>query len=394
MPRIIDLTRMLAGPFGTLILGDLGYDIIKIEERKSGDYTRRTPPYRNGMSAYFFAANRNKRSIILDLKHPEGRQVMLDLVKTADAVIENFRPGVMDHLDLGYDALSAVNPGIILVSINGFGSTGPLRDKTSFDLVAQAMAGAMALSATDDGEPLKPAIPMGDVGGGIYAAIGLLNAMLERQSTGRGKHLEVSLLDAMVAQSAHVGEQFLLGKPQGEQPMRYAPNGVFPTADGHIVIAAYTDPTWGALCTALHWTDWITDAGMKSVSDRAGAAAAIRSRLVTTLAAHGNDHWTTLFRAAGVPATAVVGMPAVFASRDLQSRGMLPAIDHVMTGPLQTFGNPIRRIGSPYRENTLPPPCHGEHTEEVMRTVLGYTEDRIRALMSSGASGTPEPAKR
>ena len=393
MPRIIDLTRMLAGPFGTLILGDLGFDIIKIEERKSGDYTRRTPPYRNGMSAYFFAANRNKRSVILDLKHPDGRQVLLDLVKNADAVIENFRPGVMDHLDLGYEALAAVNPGIILVSINGFGSTGPLRDKTSFDLVAQAMAGAMSLSATDEGEPLKPAIPMGDVGGGIYAAIGLLNAMLERQSTGRGKHLEVSLLDSMVAQSAHVGEQFLLGNPVSEQPMRYVPNGVFATADGHIVVAAYTDAAWKALCRALGWTDWIDAPSMQTVSDRSLSSSRIRDRLTRTLAAAGRDHWVRLLTDADVPATPVIGMPAVFASESLKSRGMLPEIDHVLTGPLEAFGNPIRRIGTPYRSDNLRPPCHGEHTEEVMRSVLGYSDEKIRALMSSGASGTPEPAK-
>jgi crotonobetainyl-CoA:carnitine CoA-transferase CaiB-like acyl-CoA transferase len=394
MPRIIDLTRMLAGPFGTMILGDLGFDIIKIEERKSGDYTRRTPPYRNGMSAYFFAGNRNKKSIILDMKNPAGREVVLDLVKSADGVVENFRPGVMDHLNLGYETLSAVNPRIILVSINGFGSTGPLKDKTSFDLVAQAMAGTMSLSATDDGEPLKPAIPMGDVGGGIYAAIGLLNAMRERRTTGRGKHLEVSLLDSMVAQSAHVGEQFLLGSPKGEQPYRYVPNGVFPTADGHIVIAAYTDDTWTALCKTLAWDDYLANRTLGAMEGRTAAGVDIKARLVKDLAAQGNEHWLKRFEQGGVPAAAVAGMPAVFANPDLAARNMLPEIPHSMTGPLQTFGNPIRRIGSPYRNDTLPPPCHGEHTEEVLRTVLGYSDEKIRNLLAAGAWGPPVAATR
>ena len=392
VPRILDLTRMLAGPFGTMILGDLGFEVIKVEEKKSGDYTRRTPPYRNGMSAYFFAANRNKKSIIVDLKSPEGRAVILDIVKTADAVVENFRPGVMEHLNLGYEALAAVNPGIILVSINGFGSTGPLKDKTSFDLVAQAMAGAMALSTEGDSEPVKPAIPLGDVGGGLYAALGVTRAMLERLSTGRGKHLEVSLLDAMLAMAGYVGEQFLLQPTDSDQPLRFVPNGVFRTQDGHIAVAAYTNAAWQALCTALDWKDWASDSRFQSINDRSHAGVEIKQRLAHTLTSQASAKWLAVFEAAGVGACPIANLEAVFNNQALDARGMLPEIDQLLTGTLKTFGNPIRRLDAPYRAATLPPPQHGEHTQDILRNVLNYSPEKIESLLACDAVSGPKAA--
>lgn len=394
MARIIDLTRMLAGPFGTMILGDLGFEIIKVEERKIGDYTRHTPPYQNGLSAYFFAANRNKKSIIVDLKRPEGRNVILDLVRTADAVVENFRPGVMEQLGLDYGHLMEANPQIILVSVNGFGSTGPLRDKTSFDLVAQAMSGAMALTTPDDDEPIKPAIPLGDVGGGLFAALGVVRALLERKITGRGKHLEVSLLDAMLAQAACVGEQFLLGVNESERPLRLVPNGVFPTADGFVAVAAYTDLTWAALCKAFGCEQWQDDPRFRTMADRSDAAAEIQSRVRSFLADRSTAHWLQLFSAAGVPACPIANLQMVFDNPELEARGMLPSIPNLVTSPLRTFGNPIQRHDRPYRLEVLPPPIHGQHTEEILSSVLDYSPEKIKELLDSGAvTGlVPEPA--
>lgn len=386
---------MLAGPFGAMILGDLGFDIIKVEEKRFGDATRRTPPYRNGISGYFLSANRNKKSIIVDLKHPEGKKVVLDLVRNADAVLENFRPNVMKSLGLDYEQLREINPRIVMISINGFGSSGTLQNKTSLDLVAQAMSGVMDLTTDDGGEPIKPVIPLADVGGGLFAALGIVKALLEQKLTGRGQHLEVSLLDSMLAFSAHVGEQYLLSPDKITTPLKWAPNGLFPTADGTLAIAAYTDPTWAALCRALGHSEWLADAAFRTAADRSRAAKRINDLLSASLGAHPSAHWLRLFASAGVPSCAIANMQMVFDNQELQARSMLHAIPHPIAGPLRTFGNPIKRLGKPYRAKDLVPPRHGEHTEEILSSFLKYSCKQIGELTDMGvvAGLTPEPAK-
>ena len=394
MARIIDLTRMLAGPFATQILGDLGSEIIKVEAERVGDYTRRTPPYYKGYSAYYFSANRNKKSIIVDLKHPDGRQVILDLVKEADVVVENFRPGVMEKLGLEYHHLQEANPAIILVSINGFGGQGPMRNKTSFDIVAQAMAGAMALTTNDGGDPIKPAIPLGDLGGGLYAALGVVRALLERKITGKGQHLEVSLFDAVLAQSAHAGEQALLAGEPSEEPLRLVPNGIFATSDGQLAVAAYTDAGWESLCRALDRPGWLEDPCFGSMEERSKAASDIQAIVASALATHSSAHWLEVFAKGGVPAVPVSRMADVFADEDLADRHMTDAIPHEVCGPLRTFGNPIQSEDRPFRDEILSPPRHGQHTREVMEEVLSYDPDKVNDLMESKAicDFIPEPA--
>lgn len=378
-----------------MILGDLGFDIIKVEEKKFGDPTRRTPPYRNGVSGYFMSANRNKRSIIVDLKQPAGRQVVLDLVKHADAVLENFRPNVMKSLGLDYEQLREVNPRIVLISINGFGSSGPLQNKTSLDLVAQAMSGVMDLTTEDDGEPIKPVIPLADVGGGLFAALGIVKALLEQKKTGRGQHLEVSLMDSMLAMTAHVGEQYLLSRDQTTRPVRWAPNGLFPTADGTIAIAAYTDSSWAALCHALGHGEWLIDPAFTSIESRSLAAKSIRDLMSSALGNQTTAHWLSVFTRTGVPSCEVANMQKVFENEELEDRGMLPTISHPLAGPMRTFGNPIRRLGKSYRAEDLIPPRHGEHTEEVLGSFLKYAPEKIKELMATGvvAGLTSEPTR-
>lgn len=396
MALIIDLTRMLAGPFATLVLGDLGHRIIKIEEKRIGDATRHHPPYQNGVSAYFFSANRNKESLILDLKHPAGRAVLLDLIRGADAVIENFRPGVMDGLGLSYADLQAVNPGIVLVSITGFGSYGPLRDHVSFDLVAQAMSGAMAATTPDPGEPIKPALALGDLGSGLFGAMAVLRALLRRQRTGRGGHLEVSLADVMLTLSNRVGEAVLLGATsgEGEHCSGLFPDDLFQGRDGSLALSAYTDTAWAALCDLLNEPGWRTDPRFATVAARARHRAAGRALLQARLATQPVAYWLAACAAAGVPAAPVRTVAALIDDPALEARGMVLKMHHPVGGAMQTFGNPLERVGRPWRSAPVSAPRHGQHTQAILAGHLGYDAARIAALIEAGvvAGLSPEPA--
>lgn len=394
MATIIDLTRMLAGPFATMVLGDLDHRIIKVEEKRIGDATRHHPPYRNGVSAYFFSANRNKESVILDLKHPEGRAVLLDLVKHADAVIENFRPDVMEGLGLRYEDLKAVNPGIILVSITGFGSYGPLRDHVSFDLVAQAMSGSMMSTSRDPGEPIKPAIALGDVGSGLFGCLALLQALLRRKITGEGSHLEVSLLDVMYTLSSRTGEQFLLTDAESDAPSELFPDSVYPTRDGYIAVSAYTDESWRRLAEALGRPEWMSDPRYRDAASRWAHRAEPEAALRAALGTASTESWLGLFAAAGVPAAQMRRVPELIDDPDLIARGAVISIDHAVAGSLQTFGSPIVREAPRARIRPAPPPRHGEHTLAVLARDLGYSEEKIARLCESGAVAglLPEPA--
>ena len=381
MAIIIDLTRMLAGPFATQVLGDLGHRIIKVEEARVGDATRRHPPYKKNISAYFFSANRNKESVILDLKQADGRKVFLDLVSKADAVIENFRPGVMEGIKLSYDDLRAVNPAIVLVSITGFGSYGPLRDNVSFDVVAQAMSGSMAVTTPDPGEPIKPAIPLGDLSGGLYGAQALLQGLLERRVTGRGCHKEVSLFDGLVAMSGRLGEQYLLADRADERPALLFPNGLFATGDGHIALAAYTDDAFAALAQVLRQPGWAADPRLASIEKRWENRALIEPRLRTALGQRPSGEWLQAFAAAGVPATGLATIDRLMQRDDLARSGMILTMDHPVAGPLPAFGNPIRREPA-YRGSNHPSPRHGQHTRGVLSGFLGYPDAEIDRLIA------------
>lgn len=382
MALIIDLTRMLAGPFGTQMLGDLGHDVIKVEQPRIGDATRRNPPYVNGVSAYFFSANRNKKAVIIDLKDPEGRELLLDLVRRADVVFENFRPGVMESLGLSYAELRAVNPDIVHISITGFGSWGDLREKISFDVVGQAISGAMMVSTPDAGEPIKPAIPMADLGAGIYGVLGTLRALLERQHGRGGCHLEVSLLDVMLAFSANVGEDYLLNERGDEGPRFPAPNGLFPTADEHIAIAAYTDEAW-RLLVSLEPFAALDVAEFSTALSRMENREELERRLGDLLRARPSADWLAELASAGVVATGISDMGAVFANEGLIERGMLPVIDHPVIGSLPAIGDPIRIDEGPGSDPApiVPAPRHGQDTEQVLRDYLGLDDARIADLV-------------
>src|ERR1700732_3994707 len=261
--RVIDLTRVLAGPFCTQSLGDLGAEVLKIEPPGLGDETRHFPPFIAGESHYFLGINRNKKSLVIDLQQPEGADILRGRVAPADILVENYRPGVMDRLGLGYDRLAAINPRLIYCAISGFGLTGPLRDRPSFDIVMQALSGALSVNGESDRPPTKLGIPLGDLVGGVTCPMGILAALYERSITGRGRLIDISLFDGLIGMLAYLPQLALFTgedpKPQGSQHPNLVPYGVFPAKEGSIVIACLTNSFWANICRALGMDDWIED---------------------------------------------------------------------------------------------------------------------------------------
>jgi len=277
--RVLDFSRILSGPMGTMVLADLGAHVIKVEDLEGSDVTRHNPPYVNGESHYFLSLNRNKESLSIDLKKPEGRAIALALVEQSDVVVENFRPGVADRIGLGYQALSALNPGLVYCSVSGFGQTGPLRDKTAYDLVIQAMTGAMAVTGEPDRPPVKMGLPLADELSAMFSVIGILAALQKRARTGRGSYLDVSMFDVGVSLLSYMANiYFATGESARRLGSRHPtiyPYNAFQTRDGHIVVAAFTQAFWRKFCKAVGRDDLPADSRFVTF---AGTTAALQGR--------------------------------------------------------------------------------------------------------------------
>ena len=392
--RVLDLSRVLAGPFCSLILADLGAEVIKVEEIGGGDQTRTIPPFVNGQSHYFLAINRNKRSVALDARTPQGRDVLLKLVKRCDVVLENFRPGVMDRLGLGYDKLKEINPAIVVCSISGFGASSPMRDKPSFDLVTQALSGVMSINGYPDGPPTKLGIPLGDIGGGLWAAIGVLAALNERHATGSGSRIDLSLLEGLMGLLGYLAEIHLVtGKSPGRMGNSHhniVPYGLMPVKDGHIVLALHVGGFWRNFCRAIGREDLITDARFRTVKDRHANRVELERQIGEIMMTRTVAEWQKILDAADVPHGPVnsigeaLNQPAVVAS------GFVRETQHPTAGPVKLVGSPLRFPGR-YDECPLdPPPLLGEHTRDVLRSLAGLEEPEIDRLVAAGIVATPQ----
>ena len=365
--RVLDLTSNLSGPYCCMLLADHGADVLKLEQTGKGDSARNMPPFVNGESAPFMIWNRNKRSVEIDLK--TQKDAFLGLVDTADFVVENFRPGVMSRLGLGWETIHARNPRAIMGSISGFGQTGPYATRGGFDLISQAMSGLMSINGPEDGPPFRLPIAISDVAAGMFLAFGLLAALESRHRTGQGQHVETSLLEAAtsfcVYEAAHY---FALGtRPPriGQQHRGSSPYQVFATADGFITIGASQQKFFVTLCGIVGLAELVGDPRFASVAERVAHNRELVALLAVKLAARPSAHWLDALEAAGIPAGPVLGFDQVLTDPHMLARGMVAETAHPVTGKFRTLGVPVKLSATPGAVRR-PAPRLGEHTKDVL----------------------------
>ncbi len=387
--RILDLTRVLAGPFCTMILGDLGAEIIKVEEIGGGDQTRNIPPYVQGESHYFLAINRNKKSLALDARTAGGRAVLLDLVRHCDALIENFRPGVMERLGLGAEALRAANPRLIVCSISGYGQKTSLSAKPSFDLVAQALSGVMSVNGEPDGPPTKLGLPMGDLGGGLWAAIAILSALQHRTATGEALTVDLSLLEGMLGMLGYLAQDyFVTGQvPQrvGSSHQSVVPYGRFPTRDGHMVIALMVPSFWVKFCSAITRPELARDARFATTTGRKENRVELEALIGDVLTARTTAEWQAIFDANDIPCGPVNTVAEALAMPIVAERAVVRELDHPTAGGVQAVRSPVRFLDRFEDAAIRPAPLLGEHTAAILQDLLDYSAARTEALVREGA---------
>ena len=393
--KVLDLTQIMAGPMCTLLLADLGADVIKIERPGRGDDTRRMGSRLAGdFAAGFLALNRNKRSLALDLRSADGKAVFRRLAATADIVAENFRPGVMERLELGYPALAAINPRLIYASISGFGASGPYRNRGGFDLVAQGMSGLMSVTGFPGGPPAKVGVPITDIGAGSFTAFGILAAYIHAQRTGQGQQVDASLLEAGIAYTVwESSEYFATGAipgPLGSAHRVNAPYQALRTSDGYINIGAASQPTWEQFCRAIGQDALIDDPRYQAPNDRKAREAELAELLEGILSQHTTDYWLERLAAAGVVAGPIYDMAQVYADPQAQARDMLVTLDDADLGQLPNIGVPVKLSATPGSVRRRAPAL-GEHTRQVLRE-HGYTDDEIAALLATGVAAEEMPA--
>jgi crotonobetainyl-CoA:carnitine CoA-transferase CaiB-like acyl-CoA transferase len=384
--RVLDFTRVLAGPAASLALADLGAEVLKIEPPGTGDETRSFPPFRAGESHYFLSVNRGKKSIVVDLKNDAGASLVKDLAAKCDILIENYRPGVMDRLGLGYEALSAINPRLIYCAISGFGMTGPLRDRPSFDIVMQALSGALSVNGELDRQPTKLGIPLGDLVGGVTGPMGILAALYERSVTGRGRLIDISLFDGMIGMLAYLPQlAFFTGedpKPQGSQHPNLVPYGVFPAKDGSIVIACLTNSFWANICRALGMDDWIADSRFDTLVKRREIRGPVNERISGVTRDKSVNELVDLFTQHQVPHAPILGVKEALSQPQAVARQMVVETHHQVLGKIPIVNRSIKFPGE-YQPPPAAPPVLGQHTNEILRDILGLTFEQIEELRAS-----------
>ena len=380
--RVIDLSGHLSGPFCAMQLADHGADVIKVEKPEGGDEARRMPPFVNGESAPFMVWNRNKRSITLDLKAEPDRQRFLALLETADVLLENYRPGTMDRLGLGYDALKTRFPRLIYCAISGFGQTGPERAKGGFDLMTQAMSGLMAVCGPADGPPHRLPIAISDVGAGLYAAIGILAALEARHRTGRGQYVETSLFEAAMSLGVYEAAHYFTtneAPPRiGQAHRGSSPYQVFKTADGWMTFGASQQNFWTRLCAIVEAPELLEDARFKPNADRVTHNDALVALLQARLEKRPTAHWLGQLQEAGIPAAPVLTHDQVFTHPQTVARKMVVPVDHAKAGKSRTLGVPIKLSDTPGAVSRAAPTL-GQHSDEIRAELAAARRQRAAA---------------
>lgn len=385
--KVLDLTRFLSGPYCTMVLADMGADVVKVERFPEGDDSRRLAPKINDESYPAAMPNRNKRSLAIDLKSEAGQQAFLDLCAQADCVIENFRPGVTTNLGIDYDAVKAVKPDIIYCSISGFGQTGPYRLRAGFDIIAQGVSGLMRMTGQPDGEPAKVGIAVNDIAAGATAVYSILGAHIHRMKGGEGQYIDISLVDAGLAWTIwEAGAYFGAGEvagPTGTRHRRSTPYQAYKTSDGYVTIGANNQRLWERLCEkVLDKPEWLEDPRYATLQTRMDNIDELESDINAIISRHDTEHWVAKLDEAGVPGGPVLRYDETLANKQVIARDMVVGVEHPKIGPMKTLGVAPKMSGTPLSVRT-PAPWLGQHTEEVLREA-GYDGARIAELFDGG----------
>lgn len=385
--RVVDLTRILAGPFCSMLLADMGAEVVKIETPGVGDPVRRQGAIRDGLSWYFAAFNRNKRSLTLNLRHPDGRAVLEKLIAQSDVLVENFRPGVMAAIGFDEARLKALNPALVCCSLSGFGSSGPYRDRPSFDFVAQAMSGFMSVTGAPDGAPMRAGPPIADLVAGLQGALGICAALVRRGRTGKGETVGASLNNGMISMLGFLAANYFA---TGEAPDRsgndhaiVSPYGMFRTKDGEIAIAPSQEQSYQRLVDALDAPELRDDPAFRTNDLRVKNRRAMNAAIEARLARGTSDYWIEKLNAAGVPCERVKRLPEVFADPQTLDQEMVISADHPRHGEVRMLGFPIKFAEAPCRLRR-PAPDLGADTDAVLGE-LGYAADEVARLHDTGA---------
>lgn len=384
--RVLDLSRVLAGPYCTMVLGDLGAEVIKVEPPE-GDETRGWgPPFAGGESAYYLCVNRNKRGMVVNLKTAEGREILRELALQSDVLVENFRPGTLKKFGLDFETLHNLNPRLVYCSISGFGQTGSLRDKPGYDFMIQAMGGIMSITGEPDGEPMKVGVAVADLFAGQNAIISILAALQARSITGEGQYIDIALFDSELGWLANVASNFLIS---GKNPTRYGnahanivPYQSFQARDGWFVVAVGNDKQFEMFCRAVGRPELFADERFSSNSARVQNRDVLISMLKPVFLEKPVNEWLTLI-GDQFPCGPINTFEQVFAMPHVREREMLVEMEHPTLGALPLVGSPLKLGGTPV-EYRLPPPLMGQHTKEILREILGYPDEKMMALMESG----------
>ncbi|MGI8314164.1 CaiB/BaiF CoA transferase family protein [Halobacillus mangrovi] len=384
--RVLDLTRVLAGPYCSMIMGDLGAEVIKVEAPGGSDDTRKWgPPFQEGVSAYYLCANRNKKSLTINLKSEDGKEIIKKLVKQSDVVLHNFKTGTMERLGLGYDTLSEINPGLVYCSITGFGETGPYKHLPGYDFIIQAMSGLMSITGDADSGPQKLGVAITDILTGLYACIGVQAALLEKGQSGKGQKIDLSLYDSAVSSLINIGSNFLM---TGQVPERLGnhhanivPYQTFRSSDGEMVIAVGNDHQFAALCQVINQSHLIFDTRFRTNPERVENREGLTKVLQSAFSKESTAFWQEKCQEANIPFGPIQTLKDVENDDHLKAREMFVSADHPKAGRVKMIGSPLKLSRTPARVKHHPPEP-GEHTEEVLQA-LGYTRSHIEKLRDS-----------
>ncbi len=383
--RVVDLTRVLSGPYCTMHLGDMGAEVIKVEQPGKGDDTRAfAPPYQGDEAAYFLSVNRNKKSITLDMKSERGKEVLWRLVERSDILVENFRPGAMDRLGFGYDAVKARRPMLVYASISGFGETGPQRDRPGYDVIVQGEAGIMDITGPRDGAPHKVGAAIGDLVSGLYATQGILAALCASRSTGKGQHVTISMYEAVASLlTFNASIYYATGnapRRRGNEHPTIGPYETFEAADGWINLGVANDDLWRRFCSGAERPDLVDDPRFAKASDRVRNREVLVPLVKAIVKERARDEWLARLDKAGVPSGAIRTVGEVCDGDLLKARAMVAEMPHASAGTVKAIKNAVHLSDTPL-ESYQAPPRLGEHTREVLTGLLGYTAGEYDALL-------------